>query len=437
MMRKQGLSTLAIRMSGSMSGSYAEATTQRPQLVILGTGWGSYSVLRHIDKSMYDVVVVSPRNHFLFTPLLASTTVGTLEFRSVIEPVRDTIFRNAHHFHLAKAVSLDMANKIVKCQSTLSDNAYDISYDKLVIGVGAVANTFNIPGVEEHAIFLKEISDARKIRNRILANFEMALEPGIRTAEQKRLLSTVIVGGGPTGVEFGAELYDFVRQDVSRLYGEQAKQVNVTLIEASQILSMFDARLRKYAEKKIRERDRFNLLQAVVAEVRKDGVILKDGSEIPCGLVVWSTGIAQRKFTKALSVPKNKQEQILVDNYLRLTGDSTGDVYAIGDCSDIEGLHLPCTAQVAERQGRYLAGSLCKTPEKVSPFKFKNMGMLTYIGGYRALTDTPEAKLKGVMSWVLWRSAYLTRLGSWKLRLQVPMDWIKALFYGRDTSRFE
>ncbi len=130
----------------------------RRTLVILGTGWGSYSVLRNVDKKLYDVIVISPRNHFLFTPLLASTTVGTLEFRSIIEPVRNAGFRDEHHFHLSSAAGLDLEGRKVRCVSTLgtkSPREYDVAYDVLVIGVGAVPNDFGVPGVKEHAFFLK------------------------------------------------------------------------------------------------------------------------------------------------------------------------------------------------------------------------------------------------------------------------------------------
>uniref|UniRef100_A0AC34F3K7 FAD/NAD(P)-binding domain-containing protein n=1 Tax=Panagrolaimus sp. ES5 TaxID=591445 RepID=A0AC34F3K7_9BILA len=410
------------------------------QLVILGTGWASYSVFRNVNRNFFKIIVVSPRNHFLFTPLLTSTTVGTLEFRSIIEPVRNTGFRDPHDFHIAEAISCDFEKRIVKCQNVLDKTiTSEISYDKLVVGVGALPNSFNVPGVHEHAFFLKEIVDARKIRERILQNFELGLAPGVSEPEIKRLLHTVIVGGGPTGVEFGAELYDFIRQDVSRLYNIEKANVKVTLVESQKILGAFDEKLQSYAEKKFRERSNFNLIKNIVTEVLPNGVKLKDGSFLPCGLVVWSTGLAPREFTKNLDVTKTKQGQILTDNYLRIISDRDLNSYAIGDCSNIQDYPLPCTAQVAEREGRYLAKSLnemAKNGNVSKPFTFKSMGMLAYIGDYKALSDLPEFKLKGITSWLLWRSAYLTRLGSWRLRLQVPLDWLKTLIFGRDTSRF-
>ncbi|KAK6192799.1 hypothetical protein SNE40_004210 [Patella caerulea] len=418
--------------------STSKVIQDRQKLVILGTGWGGYSVLKNIDKKKYDVIVVSPRNHFLFTPLLASTTVGTLEFRSIIQPVRESRFRDATHFHLSHATNLDLDNKILHCHSVLNPELkYTINYDKLVIAVGALSNTFGVPGVEEHAFFLKEVLDARKIRNRILTNFELAVGPKIEESESKRLLHTVIVGGGPTGVEFGAELYDFVQQDVAKLYKEQQKAVTVTLVESDRILASFDSRLRSHAENKLRARERFTLIQSSVTEVFKDSVKLKDGTILPCGLVVWSTGLAPRWFTQNLKVAKNTRGQILTDSYLQVLEDKSGSVYALGDCADIADVPLPCTAQVAERQGRYLTDVLNGKKDSKIPFEFKNMGMLAYIGSYEALTDTPDVKLQGFTSWLLWRSAYLTRLGSWRLRMQVPMDWLKTLMFGRDISRFD
>ncbi|XP_067686750.1 uncharacterized protein [Haliotis asinina] len=436
------LSRRLIRCHGERN-AYLSSQGGRQKLVVLGTGWGSYSLLKNINKKLYDVIVVSPRNHFLFTPLLASTTVGTLEFRSIIEPVRNTGFRQSAHFHLSRAADLDLEKKALLCESGVKSSLnYWLQFDKLVIGVGALSNTFNVPGVKEHAFFLKEIGDARRIRNRILNNFELAVQPGIDESEARRLLHIVIVGGGPTGVEFGAELYDFVQQDVMHLYKQQQKMVKVTLVESNQILASFDEKLRNFATKKIRNRDRFDMVQSSVTEVKEDSVTLADGSMIPCGLVVWSTGLAPRHFTRSLKVEKNSRGQILTDRYLRVLnnpgGEALKDVFALGDCADIKDMSLPCTAQVAEREGRYLANFLNKgCADDFGEFKFTSMGMLAYIGDYQALSDTPNIKLQGFPSWLLWRSAYLTRLGSWRLRMQVPLDWTKTLLFGRDISRFD
>ncbi|MEP0822266.1 MAG: FAD-dependent oxidoreductase, partial [Ignavibacterium sp.] len=137
----------------------------KPKLVILGTGFGAFSVIKRINTRVFDVTVVSPRNHFLFTPLLPSTTVGTIELRSIIEPVR-VVRPEVRYFH-AEGVSLNHSKREIRCRGVLDGRTFPLPYDYLVIAVGASSATFNVPGVREHALFLKELSDARAIRHRI------------------------------------------------------------------------------------------------------------------------------------------------------------------------------------------------------------------------------------------------------------------------------
>ena len=156
-----------VRWESELAQSFAPGQG-RQQLVIIGTGWGGYSVLRNVDKKLFDVTVISPRNHFLFTPLLASTTVGTLEFRSIIEPVRNAGFRDEKHFHLAEATGVDVHRNVVKCRNALDANnirEYEVKYDQLIIACGAVPNTFGTPGVYEHAFFLKVNTEAWCLRH--------------------------------------------------------------------------------------------------------------------------------------------------------------------------------------------------------------------------------------------------------------------------------
>ncbi|HNO11637.1 MAG TPA: FAD-dependent oxidoreductase, partial [bacterium] len=167
----------------------------KKQLLILGTGFGGFSLMKGIRSDLYDVTVVSTRNHFLFTPLLPSTTVGTIEFRSIIEPVR--LARKDVTFYQAGATALHPEKRTVTCRNIADAQTFELHYDTLVIAVGAVNNTFKIPGVAEYAYFLKELRDARRIRQRIIDNFERASTPGLDAAEMQRRLHIVVVGGGP------------------------------------------------------------------------------------------------------------------------------------------------------------------------------------------------------------------------------------------------
>jgi len=409
--------------------------SDKPKLIILGTGFSGFSLLKNIDVRQYDVTVVSPRNHFLFTPLLPSTTVGTIEFRSIIEPVRTA--REDITYYAAVCSGIDTDRQIVECRNVVDGAAFPLWYDILVIGVGAESNTFGIPGVREHAHFLRELADARSIRQRLVENFERASTPGISPEERKRLLQVVVVGGGPTGVEFAAELHDFVNEDIRRWYPRIAEDVTITLLEATnQLLNTFDTALRDYTLHLFRRQRIEVRLKSIVGKVSEKGLSLQDGSHVPCGLLVWSTGIGQLPFVRNLPFAKSKNSRILVDAFLRVKGFT--NVYAAGDCATMDPVDFPATSQVAQQEGRYLARLLNNSALKKStrPFRYRHYGMLAYVGSNKALADLAAVKGKGFSTWLFWRSTYLTKLVSLKNKVLVVFDWIKTFLFGRDISRF-
>jgi NADH:ubiquinone reductase (non-electrogenic) len=409
--------------------------TGKQKLLILGSGFASFSTLKGIDTDLYDVVVVSPRNHFIFTPLLPSTTVGTIEFRSIIEPIRSAK-ENITYYH-AFCTDIDTAANTISCRNALDGNTFTLPYDTLVIGVGAVSNTFGIEGVETYGLFLKELTDARAIRQRIIENFERASTPNLPFEERKRLLHFVVVGGGPTGVEFAAELHDFMTEDLIDSYPSVLADVSITLFEAGDaLLSSFDAALSEYTIK-IFQRQKISVrLHSVVAKVEEREILLKDGSHVPYGMMVWSTGNTQTPFVKGLPFEKDRGSRLITDPFFHLKGHT--NIYSLGDCATIEGNVLPATSQVAQQEGYYLARSLNKLAKgrTVEPFIYHHQGMLAYIGSNRALADLPQVKGRGFSTWIFWRSAYLTKLVSWKNKVLVVFDWMKAFVFGRDSSRF-
>lgn len=408
----------------------------RPKIVVLGAGFAAFSLLKEIDVQRYAVTVVSPRNHFLFTPLLPSTTVGTIEFRSIIEPIRTA--RKNIRFYLAECVGADPARNAIYCRGAFGNTPFELEYDILVIGVGAVSNTFNVPGVEENCLFLKELSDARAIRQKIVENFERACKPGRPIDEIKHLLHFVIVGGGPTGVEFAAEAHDFITEDLGRWFPDLMEHVRLSLLEAQPaILTQFDAKLSDYALKIFR-RQRINVrTNSLVSEVNEDAVILKNGEEIPYGLVVWSTGNGPTPMVRSLDVPKDRFSRLMTDDTFKVL--NTSNVYAIGDCAAIETMELPPTAQVAQQEGAHLARNLnrmVRDNREMRPFQYKHRGMMAYVGSKQALADLGNVKGKGFTTWLFWRSAYLTKLVSFKNKMLVVEDWLRTWIFGRDISRF-
>ncbi|KAF2077850.1 hypothetical protein CYY_000812 [Polysphondylium violaceum] len=418
------------------TGKLGEAKTTKPRIVILGCGWGSYAFLKKLKTHDYEVTVISPRNHFLFTPLLASTSVGTLEFRSIAEPIRNTIKENFNYLQAA-CTEINPTTNTISCVSTLHKKPFEVQYDKLIIGVGATNNTFGIPGVEKYAHFLKELDQARTIRKKIIECFEFASLPDCSVQERERLLSFVVVGGGPTGVEFAAELNDFFLEDLTRFFpNAPVNEVKITLLEASgKILSAFDEKLVKKALLNFKTSGVNVQTHSGVKDVSNERVLLNDGTEIPYGLLVWSTGNKPIQLINESKLEKDKHGRLLTDGYLRVK--SHPNIFAFGDCGQIEGTPLPATAAVAQQQGLYLAKEFNKDPSEVlSPFKFHFLGMLVNIGRHNSLFQTKVIDFSGFFAFLSWRSVYLTRLGSIRAKFQVPFDWTRTLLFGRDISQF-
>ncbi|KAF5203684.1 Internal alternative NAD(P)H-ubiquinone oxidoreductase A1 protein [Thalictrum thalictroides] len=448
-----------------LPGLEATKPSEKPRVVVLGTGWASCRFLKGIDTSIYDVVCISPRNHMVFTPLLASTCVGTLEFRSVAEPVsriQPALSTSpGSYFYLANCTGLDTDRHEVYCETV--DNVglpnepyrFKVSYDKLVIAAGAEPLTFNIKGVKEHAFFLREVNHAQEIRKKLLLNLMLSENPGISAEEKKRLLHCVIIGGGPTGVEFSGELSDFIIKDVHERYSHVKDDIRVTLIEANEILSSFDVGLRQYATNHLKKSG-VQLMRGVVKEVHEKKLVLSDGTDVPYGLLVWSTGVGPSDLIKSLDVPKAPGGRIGIDEWLRVP--SVDDVFALGDCAGfLEKTGkpvLPALAQVAEREGKYLVDlfnhvgkqnggkAYCmKNNALGEPFVYKHLGSMASVGRYKALVDLRQDKdSKGIshagfVSWLIWRSAYLTRVVSWRNRFYVAVNWATTFVFGRDNSR--
>ena len=328
-----------------------EAQKDKPKVVILGTGWGSVALLKKLIPGDYHVTVVSPVNYFLFTPMLPSATVGTLEFRSLVEPIRRIINRLRGHFLRANAVAVEFSEKLVEVSQVDSEgnrqNFY-LPYDKLIIGVGSTTNEHGVKGLE-NCNFLKTIEDARNIKNKVLKNLELACLPTTSDQERRRLLSFVVSGGGPTGVEFAAELYDMLNEDLLRSFPRILRnEVSVHVIQSrGHILNTYDEALSKYAEERFAHDQVEILTNARVKEVQPDKIIfsqVENGKpvtkELPMGFCLWSTGVAQtelcQNIAKQLGDSQNNRHALETDTHLRVLGTPLGDVYAIGDCSTVQ-----------------------------------------------------------------------------------------------------
>ena len=449
-----------------------EDRKKRPRVVILGTGWGALSLLRKLHADQFQVTLVSPRNYFLFTPLLASTTVGTLHQRSIVEPIRQFCLRSdaaEAKFIEAECTEIDFGKNKIHCVDTSSVVGevaeFDLEYDQLIVAVGAESATFNIPGVKENALFMKEIKHSYAIRDKILDCLETANIPNQPPHEVDRLLHFVVVGGGPSGIEFSAELHDFLVADLTQNYPEQAKRVKLTLIEAlPHVLTMFDASLINETEKAFQRQDINLMLNVQVKAVDEKKMLVKpkDGQEyhLPYGFLVWVTGNTPRKIIRdaiAALGPAYQTDRrgLKVDTHFRVLGAS--NVWAIGDCAIST---CPATAQVAYQQGAYLGRlfnslgdemykaklgnkeiNLENVISNAPAFVYRHFASLAYIGEQQAIAqlsvgaDRKMVDFYGQSVFWLWRSVYFSKLLSYKNRFMVATDWAKTYFFGRDVSR--
>ncbi|KAI9209016.1 pyridine nucleotide-disulfide oxidoreductase-domain-containing protein [Polychytrium aggregatum] len=327
---------------------------QKPLLVVLGSGWGATSLLKELEPGAYNTLVISPTNYFLFTPLLPEATTGTVETRSLMESIRRICQRVRATYFEAHAYDVDVQRKLVlvEVDDSIADQAvkrrFYVPYDRLVVAVGAQNNTFGIPGVSENCNFLKSIKDARAIRAKMMDLFEHAALPTTTEAERKKFLSFVVAGGGPTGVEYAAELSDFLHEDLIKFFPDLVRNdVSITVIQsADHILNTYSKAISEFAEQKFKRQSINVVTNARVTRVNSDTIEYKlkkpqaggpESIELPYGMCVWSTGIGMKPITKRLTSSISEQKNskaLLVDTRLRLLGGA--GVYALGDCATIE-----------------------------------------------------------------------------------------------------
>ena len=368
----------------------------RKTVVVLGSGWGAHALMKVADCQKLRIIVVSPINHFVFTPMLASASVGTVEYRSMTEAVRRANPLIDEYIE-GKATEVDVENKKVTVQlNKLVDDTeaptLELDYDHLVVSVGSRVDDRNVPGAKEHALRLKKTDDARRLRTSVGECFEYASRPGVSEEERTRRVTFMIAGGGPTGVELAGELDDLFR-DITRkhegTYPRLANNTRVILAHGGDsLVPQFEVELRQKALKSLQDKGVEVFLNTRVTEVTdksctlsikkfdpETGEVLPDREEVtvPVSLTVWCAGTSTVPFTETLlkQLPpeaRNKDGRVLVDRWMRppmkdpslfgsvlVIGDATAQPYGEGK----EGF-LPATAQVAGQQGAFIARTLCR-----------------------------------------------------------------------------
>lgn len=411
----------------------------KPHILILGAGFGGMYTARQfkhlVKRGEVDVTIVNETNYFLFTPLLHEVATGSLGPQSVSEPLREIFAGSGIKMCQGTVISIDRKNrKVIVLGDVNGDDIHhrvkhEISYDFLVISTGATTNYYNIPGADIHTYPLKTLYDAVMIRRRVIDSFEeasMCDDPLIRA----QLLSFVVVGGGPTGIEIVSELSELVKGMIKRYYNDF--ESTITLVNSGpELLQQFSPKLRKAAYDRLVKDGVKISLGSSVTSVSPRGIELSNNTTVFSYTVIWSAGVTPVIPPFDGDMPELAGKRLVVDAYFRISGDER--VFALGDVAGV----LPMLAQVAVGQARAVASNIKASIEgkKLKTFSYHSKGSMVSIGQYFAIGEIFHLKISGVIAWWLWRTIYLFKFISWKKRLRIVASWTINLFYPRDITR--
>jgi NADH dehydrogenase len=414
-----------------------------PQIVILGGGFAGVAAARRLEARLGDgeasITLISRDNFTLFTPMLPEVCSGGIETRHIVSPVRGQLQRT--QYVLGEILHIDLDQKRVDLQHTITGSKMTLSFDHLVLALGSVTSTFNIPGVAERSLPLKTIEDAETLRNRIIATLELA-DVAVDPVERQRLLSYAVVGGGYTGCEAVGELSDLFRS-ISRYYKTiRPEEIKVSLVEAGKkLLPDLPAKMGEYTTDHLRRQGIQLEIGDGVSLVDENGITLQSGRRIETSTVIWSAGVRPAPAVLDLPVEHARNGGIFTERDMQVRGRP--GVWALGDCAWIpmeqpDAWYAP-TAQYAIREGPAVADNIIATlrGKPTKPFNFTSLGTMASLGGRKGVVAFPNGFiLTGFLAWVLWRSYYLARLPGIDRRLRVTFDWTLDLFFTRDIAEF-
>jgi NADH dehydrogenase len=396
-------------------------------VVIVGGGFAGLACARALGRQDIEVTLVDRRNYHLFQPLLYQVATAALSPADIAEPLRRIVGRHRSvEVLMAEVVGVDTERRQVRL-----DGLPPVGYRRLVLATGSRYDYFGHPEWEAIAPGLKDIEDARAIRQRLLRNFEVA-ETIRDPVRQRTLMTTVVVGGGPTGVEMAGAIAELSRWSIARDFRNIDPTRSVTmLVEAGpRLLSAFPPELSDYARRQLEKLGVTVLTDRPVEDVRQDGIV-SDGETIPAGLVVWGAGIRASPVADWLGISADRAGRVAVRPDLTVEG--FGDIYVLGDVAllDHDGQPLPALAQVAKQQGEHLGRALpalIRDGTPVPPFTFHDRGNTAVIGRNAAVFDFGKHRLKGRFAWLLWALVHVYLLVGFQNRMLVSMQWLWRYF---------
>ncbi|MFO8099722.1 MAG: NAD(P)/FAD-dependent oxidoreductase [Salinibacter sp.] len=409
------------------------SSSEQPHVVIVGAGFAGLEAAKALRSAPVRVTLVDRNNYHKFQPLLYEVAMAGLEPDDIAHNVR-SIFQGSDtvRFRLGTVVGIDREAQQVHIQ-----NDGPLSYDALIMAVGAVSTDFGIPGVQEHAFPLKNVPDAVDLRNHVLRQFERFDRH--REAAGEGALTFVIVGGGPTGVEMAGalvELFDTLNDDFAGF--DTREQARCVLVEMEEdLLPPYQASLRAYTRRVLEARGVDVQTEMAVERVDADRVHFRGGQVLPAQTLVWAAGVKASPLADLLGVEQARDGRVVVRPDLSVPEAS--DVYVVGDMAAIEGDdgYEPQLAQVAMQSGRHAAKQIVRRlrDEAPVPFSYRDYGQMATIGRNAAVAELPGGiTFKGLFAWVIWVFIHIAKLVGFRNRLSALVNWAYNYFtYSRSA----
>jgi NADH:quinone reductase (non-electrogenic) len=404
-----------------------------PHVVIIGGGFGGLSAAKALRRAPVRVTVVDRHNHHLFQPLLYQVATATLSPGDIASPIR-WILRHARNTRvwLANVRTIDLANRRIMLQDGVS-----IGYDYLILAAGTSHTYFGHDEWGPQAPALKTLEDALAIRRRILVAFEEA-ERETDPVRQQRLLTFLLVGGGPTGVELAGTLAEIARQTRAEFRNIDTRTTRIVVIEAGPtILPSFAPALRDAARRSL-SRIHVEVRENTRVTAVDDGGVMLGAERLEAGTVLWTAGVAASPITATLGVPLDRAGRVIVERDLSVPGHP--EAFVIGDAAaflDADGHQMPGVAQVAMQGGAHAARTILRRigGEPGQPFVYHDRGSMAIIGRGSAIADIRGLRFSGPIAWLAWLFLHIFELIGFRNRLVVMIAWATAYFTRQRSVR--
>ena len=399
-----------------------------PHVVIVGAGFGGLETAQRLKNTPVQITLIDRQNYHLFQPLLYQVAIAGLVPSQIAYPLR-TIFRRQKNltFQMGEVTSIDFDACYIRSNGSV------IAYDYLVLAVGGQTNFFGMDAVEENGFQLKSIEDATATRNHLLRMFERAsreVDPEVR----KALLTFVVVGGGPTGVETAGALAELITHVLTKDYPQMdLREVRVLLIEATgTIMPAYPDGLRKATIKLLEGKNVEILLNTRLTDYNGQTITLADGGHINAHTLIWTAGVRAAEIVDRLGVQQAAAGRVRVEPTLQLPGHP--EVFVVGDAAYVEDENrqpLPMLATVAQQQAKTAARNLQKLlkGKTLEPFRYKDPGLLATIGRNAAVARIWGLSFSGFIAWVIWVGLHIFRLIGFRNRLVVLINWAWDYFF--------